>query len=107
MSVLTLIAMVCYLLFGTSITIKGVLPLDSKKPTNEDVETPLLESNTSTMEATSSTQAKETTEDNNASRSTIPPEERNASDDSRQEKDDIEVAKQRIIEAWKVTSCVR
>lgn len=94
--------MICYLLFGTSIIIKGVLPLSSTQFANEEVETPLLETGVSIMEAGSSSQAMETIEENNAQQSSASHKETNTSNDSRQPTDDVEMAKQMAIEAWKV-----
>jgi len=105
MSILELIGMVCYLLFGTSMTIKGVLPLRPTQQSNEDVETPLLEANTSTLRATSSMQPREPIEETNDSLQLETSQEKaNSPSAMEQLKHETEIAKQTIIEAWKVVS---
>lgn len=105
MSVLTLIGITCYLLFGTSLTIKGVLPISFTQHTNEDVETPLLEANTSTLEVTSSNQPNEAIEGNYNPLQIDDSQERTSPSNAKEQpKHEIELAKQNVIGAWKVTS---
>lgn len=100
----------CYLLFGTSIIIKGVLPLTSTQHSIEDVETPLIEASTSTLEATSSSQPTEAIEEsNNPSQTANSQETTNPLSAKEQLKHEIEIAKQNTIAALKVvsSSCVQ
>lgn len=100
-----MIAIICYLLLGSSITIKGVLPLRSTQNSYEFVETPLLEANIATLEATSSIQPRETIEETNDSLQIETSQERTSSPSAMEQlRHEIEIAKQKIIESWKVVS---
>jgi len=102
-SILSLIAIACLLLFGTSLIMRGVLPLTSKGLPNKDVEAILLEANTSTLEATSSIQPRETINQNNdSSRIETSHEGATSSNATSEQEYEIEIAKRNILEAWKV-----
>lgn len=103
MPVLALVAITCYLLIGTSITIKGVLPFTSYPYAIEDDETPLVEENVVSMEATSSNQHEEVIEQNTNITIIETSQERASSPSTiEQQEDEIEIAKQKTIESWKV-----
>jgi len=103
-TILILIAMTSYLLFVTSIIIKGVLPLTFRQHANEDDESPLLEVNASTLEAATSIQPSEAIEENNdPSQIQAMQDSMGPLDATEQLKREIEVANQNAIGAWKVT----
>jgi len=89
-------------LLGTSITIKGVLPLRSTQLANEDPETSLLEANIATLEPTSSIQPREAIEESNNPSQVESLQERASSSSVAEKKREIEIAKQNAIGAWKV-----
>eukprot|EP00210_Caulerpa_lentillifera_P003953 g3772.t1 len=102
LSLLKMIASVCYLLFGTSLTIKGILPLASRQQTNQNEETPLLEANAQPIESAGNNRTR--AENGGAislSQIEIVPEASTSSYATHQE-EDIEIIKQHLTEAFKV-----
>eukprot|EP00210_Caulerpa_lentillifera_P003974 g3793.t1 len=103
-SILTLLAMIFNLLVASSLTIKGVLPLASSRYTQDEGRVPLLEPiRTSSMGATSSSQINEAIVNRN-----IVPQSQGLDDQSNslnvpnQQENEVESAKGRILEAWKI-----
>lgn len=103
--VVRLIGAVVYLLVGTIIAIKGVLPYRSSQPRHEDVETRLLESReTSRMDTRTSQQMEEENrKDNRSQEQQMDEEDSNPSNPSTQQTDEIEVTKIKLVTSLKVT----
>lgn len=98
------IGAVVYLLVGTIITIKGVLPSSSSQQKCEDVETPLLEHGSfTTMDVASSSQVREEVENGNEDpRQPLIEGDENSENLSSHSDDEIEVTKQKLVSSLKV-----
>jgi len=104
--VLRFIGALVYLLIGTIVIIKGVLPFDSSRQACEDAETPLHGHVIATsMDIASSSQAREEDESGNQDLSpTMHEGDRSSLISSTNQTDDIELTKLKLVSSWKVNS---
>lgn len=104
--VLRFVGAVVYLLVGTTITIKGVLPSNATQRGHEDVETPLIEpTSTASIGVESSSQVKEEIENgNNDSAQLLSEVAENPLGIPATQTDDIEVTKLKLVSSLKVIS---
>eukprot|EP00210_Caulerpa_lentillifera_P003978 g3796.t1 len=104
-SILSVMGITLYLLGSSSLTIKGVLPLDSSQHSHDESRVPLLEPTaTSTIGTTSSSQVDEAI----VNRDIVLQSPQGLDDQSNslnvtnQQENEVENAKVRILEAWKI-----
>eukprot|EP00210_Caulerpa_lentillifera_P003860 g3687.t1 len=93
LSIFMIVAITCYLLFGTSISISGTLPLDSSQDHMQDEETPLVEASNPLLgdDASNSETRPQTQDDTQLAQS-----------ENTQAREDMEAIKRQLSEMWKV-----
>eukprot|EP00210_Caulerpa_lentillifera_P003962 g3781.t1 len=95
LSLLMILAIICYLLFGTCISISGTFPIDSDQNSTQDEETSLLETHTPSIAEDASTSDTRAQNEVNTQSTQL---------DNAQARDEMDAMNRQLSEMWKVTN---